>query len=388
MRRSSQAALVAITVASTAHADSAADYIAQAKLFYRVVACGGSDALPDAVDKQAVDKHCEEMAKRYEHFQTKYIKPASEFFASVRPANLPTTVVYPFGGGDLASALVTYPDAREITTISLEHSGDPTRLGTLDKAKLRAALSAYRDAVSGLLSLNDSTSENMRKLEKGGIPGQLSFHITGMTAMGFEPVALKFFTLNDDGTIHYLTQAEVDALASKKAKKVKYGWVDTDFSEAFNNMELSFRKAGDPKAPVIVHRHIAANLADKGFKGSPLEKHLLAKGKVAVLTKAASYLMWESGFSAIRDYLAQNLVWMASDATGLPPFVAKKAKLKQVTYGSFAGPFLEEANKDVGEQMVKLWQSQPHRKLGFRYGYPDSAQNLHLMITMPAEPKP
>jgi hypothetical protein len=137
-----------------------------------------------------------------------------------------------------------------------------------------------------------------------------------------------------------------------------------------------------------VHRHIAANLADKGFKGSPLEKHLLAKGKVAVLTKAASYLMWESGFSAIRDYLAANLVWMASDATGLPPLVAKKAKLKQVTYGSFAGPFLEEANKDVGEQMVKLWQSQPHRKLGFRYGYPDSAQNLHLMITMPAEPKP
>ena len=36
--------------------------------------------------------------------------------------------------------------------------------------------------------------------------------------------------------------------------------------------------------------------------------------------------------------------------------------------------------------MAKLWSSQPHRKLPFRYGYPDSAQNLHLMITKPAEP--
>jgi hypothetical protein len=43
-------------------------------------------------------------------------------------------------------------------------------------------------------------------------------------------------------------------------------------------MELSFRKAGDPghsRGPPP----LAANLADKAFKGSALEKHLLAKGR-------------------------------------------------------------------------------------------------------------
>jgi hypothetical protein len=35
--------------------------------------------------------------------------------------------------------------------------------------------------------------------------------------------------------------------------------------------------------------------------------------------------------------------------------------------------------------MVKLWATQPHRKLPFRYGYPDQDKNLHLMITTPAE---
>src|SRR5262249_52453619 len=205
---------------------------------------------------------------------------------------------------------VTFPDAREITTISLEHAGDPTRLAKLDKKQLRSALAEFRAASEGLLALYDSTSENMRKLERGGIPGQLSFHITGMTALGFEPVSLKFFTLDESGGVHYLTKPEIDALATKTAKKVKGGWVDTDFSEAFTNMELSFRKAGDPKAPVIIHRHIAANLADKSFKGSPLEKYLVGKGKVVALTKAASYLMWEDGFSKIRDYLTANMVWM------------------------------------------------------------------------------
>jgi hypothetical protein len=365
-----------------------AEFLSDAKLFYRVVACGGSDPLPATIDAATVDAHCAEMTKRYQRYTDKYATPAREFFAPLRPAGIPTTVVYPFGGGDLGSALITFPDAREITTISLEHAGDPTRLAKLDKKQLRAALSAYRDAIEGLLALHDSTSENMRKLERGGIPGQLAFHLTGMTALGFEPVSLKFFAVQGDGSIHYLTPDEIESLAPKKAKKVKGGWVDTDFSEAFNNMELTFRKAGDPKAPLIVHRHIAANLADKVFKDSPLEKHLLAKGTFSAMTKAASYLIWADSFSAIRNLLLAHMAWMASDSTGIPPRYAKKAGFTQITYGTFTAPFLEEADKSTGEAMAKLWASQPHRKLPFRYGYPDANQNLHLMITQPAEPKP
>jgi len=374
---------------TTAQADEVAvDFIADARLYYRVVACKGSDPVPATLDAPTIEKHCAEMAKRYERFSEKYVTPAQAFFATLRPANAPTTVVYPFGGGDLASALVTYPDALDITTISLEHAGDPTRLAKLEKkSALNNALVNYRAAIYGLLTLNDSTSENMRKLEQGGIPGQLSFHLTGMAALGYEPVALKFTRLDEDGTIHYLTQADIDALAPKKAKKKKGGWVDTDFSEAFTNMELSFRRAGDPKAPVVVHRHFAWNLGDKGFKGSALEKYLVAKGKVVALTKAASYLIWGGGFSGIRDYLLQNMVWMASDATGIAPRWAKKAGFEQVMYGTFKGPFLEEADVNIGEEMVKMWASQPRRKLPFRYGYPDSEKNLHLMITKPVEKK-
>ncbi|HEU0035851.1 MAG TPA: hypothetical protein VFQ53_34800 [Kofleriaceae bacterium] len=377
----------ALAVSSTARADGPVDFIADAKVFYRVVACKGTDPVPANLDAAVVDKHCAEMTKRYDGLEQRYLSKAREFFASVRPANLPPTVVYPFGGGDLLGALVTYPDAKDITTISLEHAGDPTRLAKLDKGKLRIALAEFREMSAGLMELHDSTSENMRKLERGGIPGQLSFHLIGMAANGFEPVSLKFFKLEDDGKIHYYTQADFDALAPKKAKKVKASWVDTDFSEAFNHMELTFRKAGDPKAPLVVHRHFAWNLADKAFGGSPLEKHLVAKGKIAAMTKAASYLIWLDGFSKIRDYLLQNMVWMVSDSTGIEPRIAKKAGFTQVTYGRFKGAFLEEAQKNVSDAMVKLWAAQPFRKLPFRYGYPDSEKNIHLMITQPAEPK-
>jgi hypothetical protein len=371
-----------------ASADEARDFISDAKVFYRVAACGGSEAPPPELDAQVIEKHCAEMKKRYEYLQKNYVEKARAFFAPLQPADLPKTVVYPFGGGDLLSALVTFPGATEITTISLEHAGDPTRLAKLTKkGQLRQSLADFRAAVEGLMSLHDSTSENMRKLEMGGIPGQLSFHMVGMTALGFEPVSLKYFTLDDDGSIRYLTQADIDALAAKKAKKKRPSWVDTDFSEAFTHMELTFRKAGDPKAPLVVHRHFAWNLGDNGFKGSPLEKHLQAKGKVAAMTKAASYLIWTSSFRAIRDYLLANMVWMASDSTGIEPKAAKRAGFVQTTYGIYKGAFLEEAVPGVDEQMIELWDKQPKRRLPFRYGYPDSEKHVHLMITQPA-PKP
>ena len=111
-------AAVVAAFGGVARGDEAADFTADAKLYYRVVACGNSDALPAGVDQAIVDKHCAVMAKRYADFQKSYAAPAEAFFAPLRPTDLPKTVVYPFGGGDLASALVTYPNATDITTIS------------------------------------------------------------------------------------------------------------------------------------------------------------------------------------------------------------------------------------------------------------------------------
>lgn len=365
-----------------ARAEGPADFIADAKLFYRVVACAGTDALPAAFEAKTVDAHCADLGKRAQRFKDKYVAPAGTFIASIRPTGLPTTVVYPFGGGDLGSALIAYPDLREVTTISLEHPGDPTRLAKLDNRELKKRLATFRQVIGGLLANSDSASVNMMKLERGPIPGQLGFFIVELAILGYEPVSLKYFKLDDQGGVVYLTDADV-AATTTTAKKKKGSWVNTDYSEAFTNMELSFRKAGDAGAPVIVHRHFAANLANEAFAGSPLEKHLAAKGKVAAITKAASYLLWLSDFSGIRDYLLGHMAWMISDSTGIPPRFAKKAGFEQVAYGTFTGSYLR-ANEGDNNAFRKLWQKTKQRRLGFRYGYFDAENHYHLLVTQPA----
>jgi len=112
-------------------------------------------------------------------------------------------------------------------------------------------------------------------------------------------------------------------------------------------------------------------------------KHLRGKGKVSVMTKAASFLLWYDDFTQIRDYLLHNLAWMISDASGIPPSYAEPAGFEQITYGEFTGPYFLIDEKNTRAEFIKLWKGQPHRELPFRFGYPDNAKHNHLMITRP-----
>ncbi len=384
MRTLIVALILLVAAAAPARAETAAEFEADAKLFYRVVACGGSDPVDASIEK-VVASHCKWMKSRIAEFKKKFITPASSFFDGVRPSNLPTTVVYPFGGGDLVSALVTFPGATEITTMSLEHTGDPTRLAKLSPRQLKKYLARFRKVALNLLAHTVSKSTEMQQLERGPIPGQLAFHMLGAAMMGYEPVSLRFFTLGADGAVDYYSDDEVTALAGSRAKKKKGSWVDTDWSVAFANMELELRR---PDGTQVVHRHLAVNLDDEHFAGSALEKHLEAKGTVSAMTKGASYLLWKPDFSKIRDYLAGHLAWMASDSTGILPRDAQKASLEQETYGHFVGPRLKVFKYPQTAQMVKLWKKQEYRKLGFSYGYRDTYNRGHLMITRPKVEKP
>src|SRR5687768_15105636 len=75
-----------------------ASFAADAQLLMRVAACSGDTPVP-AEWTAIVVAHCKEHDKRTAAFRTKYVDKALPFFQALRPPGLPTTVVYPFGGG-------------------------------------------------------------------------------------------------------------------------------------------------------------------------------------------------------------------------------------------------------------------------------------------------
>jgi hypothetical protein len=376
------AIVVALVTSTVAFADPGADFVGDAKLLYRIAACGGDDAV-DAALQKTVDRHCKLVMERIEKFRTMYFDKGRAWFDKVEPAGLPTTVVYPFGGGDLLSALVAFPNATEITTISLEQAGDPRRLKTLTPSAVDQSLGALRAEIGGLISVGSNTSENLSNQQKNDLPGQVSSFLLGLVAGGYEPVAMKYFTLDDTGAIHYLEQSEIDALDGAHGKSLKHDWQSPNFSPAFANVEIRYRKIGETQ--IRVHRHIAWNLSDDYMRLHPqLTHHLEQKGQVAILVKGASYLLWRGDFSRVRDYILDHLAWMLSDSTGIPPVYARKAGMVQETYGYYDGAFLEgDQGNAIDQQFVELWKNQRKRYLPFRFGYVDMNKQAHLIVTRP-----
>ena len=121
-------------------APAGTDFGAQARAMFRVAACGGDEAVPDRFPAKTIERHCKEMKETYAAYRAAWADQAAKFIGDLRPNDVPKTVVYPFGGGDLVSALVVFPDATEITTISLEAPGDVRVIDTIDKATLTTDL--------------------------------------------------------------------------------------------------------------------------------------------------------------------------------------------------------------------------------------------------------
>jgi hypothetical protein len=347
------------------------DFTPEAKALLAVGACGDLPP-PSSFDPKLLASHCDIIRKAQEDYLAQWVRPARTFFSDHVPQDIPRKVVYPFAGGDLSTALTVFPEADEITTISLEPAGDPRDLGALKGADLDRALKKVEYELKFLYRVNFSNTINMiDAMREGSLPTQLIFGLSALKIHGYEVVALRYFKLENDGSIHYLDDAEVAAAPtpSKARPNVR--------NRVFANAEVQFRRPG---GRVQVYRHIQWNLDNEHLKADPrILKHLDAKGSIAGMTKAASYLLSWDSFSVMRDYLINHVAWMVSDATGVAPKWGKPAGFEYETYGDFTGPHIQAGGSIAKDWRVEF-ESEPKRELAFRFGYYDKHNANHLII--------
>lgn len=353
-------------------APDALDFAKEARAIFRVVVCGSDDPLPKQLDAKMVEAHCAKMNGLVATLKSGWLASATPFLAGLRPRQLPAEVVYPFGGGDLMWAITTFPDAAEYTTISLEVAGDPRGINGIDSAKLAQSYRVNEKNVALQFKVSHSRTDNLTIGAGDLVPSELVLDLMAASVYGLEPTMLRYFDIADTGELVYLTQKKLDATPAAKQAAL------------FSNMEVVLRPKGDGNGRTQILRHIAYDLSDDNNKLHPgLLRHLEQKGKVAAMTKAATYLLWSSAFSKIRSYLLDHMVWMISDSTGIPPKVATAAGFVQETYGRYEKPFLDWPNKAISEELAALWRSQPRRDLPIIYGYPDGNHHWHMMVTRP-----
>jgi hypothetical protein len=373
MRCFSLAILVGLWAPAAADSKPAAppeELIADAKELLVVGAC--AEGTPTKVKVEIVAAHCKTVRAAQAEYKKTWLAVAGEFFRANVPAGLPTTVVYPFSGGDLASALTVFPDADEITTLSLEPAGDARALDKLTEAQVKQALHMVSKELTALYEQSFSKTMSMiESMRDGQLPTQLIFSLSALQLHGYEPVSLRYFRLDGQGNIVYLTAADIARLDQIKNVNVR--------NVGFGNVELKFRKVGTKREQV--YRHIAANLDNAHLQAwrAPLA-HLAQKGHVAAMTKAASYLLSYGDFSMIRGYLIDHADWMVSDTTGVPPSYGVPAGFMYETWGDWQSANMAAGNGAVRATWKALYAAAPKRKLEFRFGYPNGAGDGHLVV--------
>ena len=350
-----------------------ADFIAEARLLSRLVACAGDAELPTDWPSAVLKRHCVQLREQTAKYRARWIERTRPFLAQVVPAELPKSIVYPFGGGDLVTALATFPNADEFTTISLETAGDVRGLGSLTTKQLTTSLDSTLEHLRCLFAVSHSKTTNLKAGSHSSLPGEIAFALVAFSVFDYEPVSLRYFRLDQQGKVTYLQASDMPAVGTPAAKNAG--------PNPFANVEITFSSHQDAKAPLRVYRHIAANLDDTHFHANqPLALHLAGKGNVTALIKAASYLLWFETFSHIRSYLLDHAVWMLSDSTGIPPSLARAAGFEQECYGLFHGPMLAQYSH-IKSEFLALWQASPKRALPFYFGYPDIDGHGHMMVT-------
>jgi hypothetical protein len=356
-----------------AEAQNGTDFAVEAHLLSRLAACSGDAQLPADWPRAVLDRHCALLRGLVSKYRARWIERAQPFLGRLVPADLPKAMVYPFGGGDLVTALATFPNAEEFTTISLEPAGDIRGLAKLNRKQLKDSLDSTREHLRLLFAVSHSKTTNLRAGSRSSLPGEIAFALVAFDIFDYEPVSLRYFHLDAQGHPVY---SQSDDLGPVLAPVPKDGGANP-----VGNVEITFRPRRNPSAPLRVYRHFASNLEDSHFTANqPLALHLAAKGRVAVLVKAASYLLWFDSFSHIRAYLLDHADWMISDSTGVQPSLARAAGFEQECYGLFHGPYLANYSHTKAE-FAALWQASPRRTLPFFFGYPDIDGHGHMMVT-------
>lgn len=358
-----------------------ASFAAEVQHLYAAVACTSTTAAPPGHDAGAVLPFCAGLAPVVERFRRNDALIARPFFAALAPAELPEVAVYPFGSGDAAYALMTYPNLRELVIVAEEPIGDVRGVLRLPPRDVARSLTRIRALAERLLSTGLVPPPGLSG-EPAGYPPRLALLLLGLAVHGYRPIALRYFEVQDDGSHRYLDEAELERCPAPRAGR------PAPACRATASAELLFSRPGEEGHPRVI-RHLSTRLSDPALRHSPALRSLERLGRVSALAKGSGYGLWLPGYSVLRDYLLGNMALMISDSGGVPPALARRAGFVQQGFGRYFG-LADPRSAEHDRELQALFSSPATRTLLLRYGHVDREERMHLVVTRPGagEPSP
>jgi hypothetical protein len=277
---------------------------------------GGTLAAYEA--KPAWVRHAKFFDHNWEKFTQGRVAPMREWAAKELGSASAATVFYPFSGPDFINVFALFPRAKTYLLIALEPVGDLPDFSIGDKQIFFAGL---QRSLADLLQLDFFKTNQMRSaIGKSELKGTLPVLLFFLAREQARILDVQDWVMKPDGTI-----AESPALGPG------------DCPTGIPGVRIVFTSPGETGNQTLYYFQFNLSNASMG-RNQHFVSFLKSFGPMTTFAKAASYLMFKPYFSAIRQFVLDQSLYVLQGDSAIPLRHFDPAVWNLRFYGTYAGP--------------------------------------------------
>ena len=263
------------------------------------------------------------------------------------------SVFYPFSGPDFLYVYSLFPKAKEYVLVGLEPVGNVPDFTKFNNNQINYKLRQSRSSLSEILQFSFFRTNDMKvDLQKQGVLPVLYIF---MARTGNRILNLQYVGLDKDANIQQFQKGMVPG--------VKIAFVPEGESEPRNLYYFS------------------TDLSNSGLTRRPeLTKFVTNLENPVTYLKAASYLMYNSSFSNIKDTILSNSSHVLQDDSGMPLKSFDKSQWDLTFYGAYTRPIGLFSNRYQSDLRKAYKGNKNIKALDFGIGYKFGVNQSNLML--------
>ena len=276
-------------------------------------------ALTAYEDQPAWVRHAKFFDHNWESFTRRRLAPMREWASQELGSASAATVFYPFSGPDFVNVFALFPHAKTYLLIALEPVGVIPDFSARKEQNFFASL---QRSLYDLLQLDFFKTNQMKSsIGKSELKGTLPVLMFFLAREQARVLDVQYWVMEPDGTI-----AESPAVGPKRSPHRHSGGADRLHQPGLDRkIRLS-----------ITFSSISRN--DSFGRNQQFVSFLKSFGPVTTFTKAASYLMFKPHFSAIRQFILDQSLYVLQGDSGIPVRYFDPAVWNLRFYGTYACP--------------------------------------------------
>lgn len=270
------------------------------------------------------------------------------------------TVFYMFSGPDFLYAHQFFPNARTYILAGTEPIGPLPDVLRFAGPALNPVLDNLEKSLNSVLSFSFFITKDMKTdLQHEELKGTLPIFYVFLARAGQTITNVDFLTLDKQGEPH-------TTVADEKGKGLTPG------------VRITFTGGADAQPQTLYY--FSTNLADEGIRSqSGFMKFCASQGMGYSLLKSASYLMFENGFDAIRNFLLAHSAAILQDDSGIPINAFDPALWSMRFFGTYIGP-IDIFKQHFQPQLQATYQQIHAGPLEFGIGYRWSSKQSTFIV--------